>query len=135
VNVDDFCRRRGFLLLNPSNRELFTEHSQQLIAFVIWTNSKFIDQKKKPITYKKTYIINNAKYIRWQHVISRFTYNIHKHTWHTHKQAITNMAWVRARLCKLQKRVHSARSRMWSSLPVACPGSVVLSGYSGFFHH
>jgi len=26
---------------------------------------------------------------------------------------ITNMAWVRARLCKLQKRVHSTRSRKW----------------------
>jgi hypothetical protein len=25
----------------------------------------------------------------------------------------TNMAWVRARLCKLQKRVHSTRSRKW----------------------
>jgi hypothetical protein len=34
-------------------------------------------------------------YIRWQHVISRFTCNIHNHTWHTHKQAITNMAWVK----------------------------------------
>ena len=26
---------------------------------------------------------------------------------------ITNTAWVRARLCKLQKRVHSTRSRKW----------------------
>jgi hypothetical protein len=48
---------------------------------------------------------------------------------------IANTAWVRARLCKLQKRVHSIRSRKWQSLPVACPWSVVLSEYSGFFHH
>jgi hypothetical protein len=48
---------------------------------------------------------------------------------------ITNTAWVRAQLCKLQKRVHSTRSRKWYSLPVACPWSVVLFGYSGFFHH
>jgi hypothetical protein len=27
----------------------------------------------------------------------------------------------------LQKRVHSTRSGKWYSLPVACPGSVVLS--------
>jgi len=26
---------------------------------------------------------------------------------------ITNTAWVRARLCKLQKRLHSTRSRKW----------------------
>jgi len=26
---------------------------------------------------------------------------------------ITNTTWVRARLCKLQKRVHSTRSRKW----------------------
>ena len=26
---------------------------------------------------------------------------------------ITNTVWVRARLCKLQKRVHSTRSRKW----------------------
>jgi hypothetical protein len=32
---------------------------------------------------------------------------------------ITNTAWVRARLCKLQKRMHSTRSRKWQSLPVA----------------
>jgi len=48
---------------------------------------------------------------------------------------ITNTAWVRVRLCKLQKSVHWTRSRKWYSLPVACPWSVVLSGYSGFFHH
>ena len=48
---------------------------------------------------------------------------------------ITNTAYVRARLCKLQKRVHSTSSRKWKSLPVTCPWSVVLSGYSGFFHH
>jgi hypothetical protein len=34
---------------------------------------------------------------------------------------ITNTAWVWAQLCKLQK--------------IACPWSVVLSGYSSFFHH
>jgi len=45
------------------------------------------------------------------------------------------MAWVRTRLIKLQKRVHLTRSRMWKSLPVACPWSVVLSGYSGFLHY
>jgi len=28
-------------------------------------------------------------------------------------KSITNTAWVRARLCKLQKRVHSTRSRKW----------------------
>jgi hypothetical protein len=28
--------------------------------------------------------------------------------------------------------VHSTRSHKWSSLPVACPWSVVISG---FFHH
>jgi len=38
------------------------------------------------------------------------------------------------RVCKLQKMVHSTHSRKWSSLPVACTWSVVLSGYSGFFH-
>jgi hypothetical protein len=32
-------------------------------------------------------------------------------------------------------RVHSTRSRKWWSLPVACPWLMVLSGYSGFFHH
>jgi hypothetical protein len=48
---------------------------------------------------------------------------------------ITNMAWVHARLCKLQKRVHLTRSRKLQCLPVACPWSLVLSGYSGFFHH
>jgi hypothetical protein len=37
--------------------------------------------------------------------------------------------------CKLQKRVHSSRSRKLSSLSVACPWPVVLSGYSGVFHH
>jgi len=26
---------------------------------------------------------------------------------------ITNTVWVHARLCKLQKRVHSTRSRKW----------------------
>jgi len=26
---------------------------------------------------------------------------------------ITNTAWIRARLCKLQKRLHSTRSRTW----------------------
>jgi hypothetical protein len=31
--------------------------------------------------------------------------------------------------------VHSTRSRKWYSLPVACPWSVVLSGYFGFFQH
>ena len=31
--------------------------------------------------------------------------------------------------------VHSTRSNKWYSLPVACLWSVVLSGYSGFFHH
>jgi len=30
----------------------------------------------------------------------------------THSR-LTNMAWVRARLCKLQKSVHSTRSRKW----------------------
>jgi len=44
----------------------------------------------------------------------------------------SNYSRFRAQLCKLQKRVHSTRSRKWWSLPVACPGSVVLSG---FFHH
>ena len=34
-----------------------------------------------------------------------------------------------------KKMVHSTRSRKWKSLPVACPWSVVLSGYSGFLHH
>ena len=46
-----------------------------------------------------------------------------------------NTAWIRAWLCKLQKRVHSTRSRKSYSLPVTCPWSVVLSGYYGFFHH
>ena len=31
------------------------------------------------------------------------------------------MAWVRARHCKLQKRMRSTRSRKWYSFPVACP--------------
>ena len=48
---------------------------------------------------------------------------------------ITNVVWVHAQFCKLQKRVHSTRSRKWYSLPVACPWSVVLYRYSGFFHH
>jgi hypothetical protein len=45
-------------------------------------------------------------------------------------KSITNTAWVRARLCKLQKgriRLAAARDK---SLPVACPWSVVLTGYS-----
>jgi len=50
-------------------------------------------------------------------------------------KSITNTTWVHTLLCKLQKKVRSTRSRKWSSLPVACPWSVVLSGYSGFFHH
>ena len=29
------------------------------------------------------------------------------------------MAWVRVQLCKLQKRVHSTRSRKWSGTPVS----------------
>jgi len=33
------------------------------------------------------------------------------------------------------KREHSTRNRKWYSLPVACPWSVVFSGYSCFFHH
>ena len=46
---------------------------------------------------------------------------------------ITNTVWVRARLCKLQKWC----TRLTAACePVACPWSVVLSGYSGsgFFH-
>ena len=42
---------------------------------------------------------------------------------------ITNMAWVCARLCKLQKWVHSTYTKLQLqvlSLPVACPWSVVL---------
>jgi hypothetical protein len=39
---------------------------------------------------------------------------------------ITNTAWVRVGLCKLQKRVHATRSCKWYNLPVACPWSVVL---------
>jgi hypothetical protein len=35
-----------------------------------------------------------------------------------------------ARLCKLQKRVHSTTQSQVISLPVACPWLVVLSGYS-----
>jgi len=40
--------------------------------------------------------------------INRFTNHfsiIHNH--------LTNTAWVRARICKLQKRVHSTRSHKW----------------------
>ena len=48
---------------------------------------------------------------------------------------ITNTSWVRAQLCKLEKRMHSTRSRKCYSLPVAFPWSVVLSRYSGFFYH
>jgi len=33
------------------------------------------------------------------------------------------------------KRLHSTASRKWQSLPVACPWSVFLSGYSSFVHH
>jgi len=33
------------------------------------------------------------------------------------------------------KLVHSIRRRKWYSLPVACPWSMVLSGYSGFLHN
>ena len=40
---------------------------------------------------------------------------------------ITNTAWVRIRLCKLQKGMHSTRSRKWYSLPVAWPWSVISS--------
>jgi hypothetical protein len=40
---------------------------------------------------------------------------------------ITVTAWVRAQLCKLQKGA--------KSLPVARPGSVVLSEYPSFLHH
>ena len=40
---------------------------------------------------------------------------------------ITNTVWVRAQICKLQKKVHSTRSRKWYKLPVACPGTVILS--------
>jgi len=32
-----------------------------------------------------------------------------------------------------QKKVQSTHSRKWYNLPVACPWSVVLSGYSDFF--
>jgi len=28
-------------------------------------------------------------------------------------KSISNTAWVRSRLCKLQKKVHSIRSRKW----------------------
>ena len=44
-------------------------------------------------------------------------------------------SWVRARLCKLQNRVHSTCSRKLASLPVTYPWSVVLSWYSGFVFH
>jgi arginine deiminase len=47
---------------------------------------------------------------------------------------ITNMSWGRVQLCKIQKSVHSTRSRKWSSLPVAWPWSVVLSGYSNIIY-
>ena len=42
---------------------------------------------------------------------------------------ITNTAWGRKRGCT---RLAAASDK---SLPVACPWSVVLSGYSGLFHH
>jgi len=53
----------------------------------------------------------------------------------SYKSITENTACVLARLCKLQKRVHSTRSRKSYSLPAACPWSVVLSRDSGFFHH
>ena len=48
---------------------------------------------------------------------------------------IVSTARVRAPALYITKRVHSTRSCKWWSLPVACPWSVVLFGYSGFFHH
>ena len=48
---------------------------------------------------------------------------------------ITNTAWVRTRLCKLQKGCNRLAAASDKVLPVACPWSVVLFGYSGFFHH
>jgi len=33
--------------------------------------------------------------------------------WLNSYKPITNTTWVRARLCKLQKRVHLTRSRKW----------------------
>ena len=47
---------------------------------------------------------------------------------------ITNTTWVHARLCKLQKGALDSQPQVikfTSCLPMV----VVLSGYSGFFHH
>jgi hypothetical protein len=50
---------------------------------------------------------------------------------------ITNTAWVRAQICKLQKgctRLAAASDKVYQLLAHA-PWSVVLYGYSGFLHH
>ena len=49
--------------------------------------------------------------------------------------ALTNMVWVRARLCKLQKNGALDSQPQVIKFTLACPWSVVLSRYSGFFHH
>jgi len=46
------------------------------------------------------------------------------------------MAWVRARLCKITKKgAPDLQPQVIKIIPVACPWSMVLSRYSGFFHH
>ena len=95
-----------------------------------------------PMPYVKVYFVSNE--LRWELtfrcvVIGGFT---HHHCLkgpggsicyvvglpHNSYKPITNTTWVLARLCKLQKGCTQPCA-------VACSWSVVLSGYSGFFHH
>jgi hypothetical protein len=59
-------------------------------------------------------------------------YHLHLHFILSAKKLLP---WVHARLCKLQKGVHSQSQviKFTSCLPM--PWSVVLSGYTSFFHH
>jgi hypothetical protein len=79
-------------------------YSEVIIILILQTNKKQIHEKyhygiskmkENEITVK---MHNNAEHVYTKSIL-------------INDKPITNISWVRAQLCKLQKRVHSTRSR------------------------
>ena len=97
------------------------EHNQEVSSIILWTHQYYYLSQSGPGWLNELGCWITLQLIQMYKL-----------------KPITNThyaVWVCALLCKLQKRVHLTRSRKWQCLPIACPWSVVLSVYSGFFHH
>ena len=97
-------------------------YNRQGILFHTFLIDRFVHNSLKITLYHRHNIIKHIVSEKWamRFLFHLLYFSIHLHLrgpgWlnelpnNSHKP-ITNTAWVRTRLCKLQKRVHSTRSR------------------------